>query len=92
MDEDIKAIVSQVVKEAVKEALKDMPACTSQLCKEHCGMTHIEHAQAHERINCFFDMLSDTSKSIRLTIVKILVTALVGATIIGMGIKFKDFL
>lgn len=92
MDEDIKAIVGQVVKEAVKEALKDMPACTSQLCKEHCGMTHIEHAQAHEKINCFFEALSDTSKSIRGAIVKILVTALVGATIIGMGIKFKAFL
>ena len=92
MDEDIKAIVSQVVKEAVKEALKEMPQCTPQLCKERCGLTNIEHAQAHEKINCFFEALSDTSKSIRGAIVKILVTAIVGAAFIGMGIKFKAFL
>lgn len=88
----VRQLAQEVVKDAVIEALEEsQPSCCSGKCKERCGLTQSEHFEAHRKINEFFGDLSDLTRSMRSVLVKIIITVLVGAAILGLGIKIDKF-
>ncbi len=84
--------ITQAVKEAVREALSEGGGCTARACLERCGITPVQHAEAHKTISEFFQMLTDVNKAIRGTIIKIIVGVGIVAAAIGLGLNVDKFI
>lgn len=85
-------VVNEILPEIVKALRSEGCQCNPSMCKDQCGITPKEHYESHKRINEFFSDLSDLTRNVRSTLVKIMVTLLVGAAALGFGIKLRDYL
>ncbi len=79
MGEAEKAELRQLVIDALQEGFNN-----DELHKTIYGLTPPTHFEAHKRINLFFEALDDTTKIARNVLIKIIVTILAGATVLGM--------
>lgn len=86
---------------ALKEAVSEVAKCAAQVmgspdagkvCNDRCGLNPNEHYEAHKRIDEFFSDLSDVTRTIRSTFIKILVTVGLIAGALGLGIEVKKYL
>lgn len=80
-EERLAEIVGQAVARAMSDrgAVLGAPGC-------QCGMTAHEHKCSHERIDAFLDVLAGSQKTVRETVIRVVVTAIIG--IFGSGIVY----
>jgi hypothetical protein len=105
LKEEILAETKAAFQEMLNEAVNEMTKCAAQAiqpvkhghadespCKDKCGLSPNEHYEAHRKVNEFFNDLSDITKTVRGTIIKLLITIGVLAAALGLGLEVKRYL
>ena len=76
------------IKAALKEVLGEMDfcgGCNSEKCKEKCGITTIQHATEHSEWRAFRVDFDQIKKTIRNTIITIIIGAILSCTALGVA-------
>lgn len=88
--EEVRDIAITIAMEVAKSN-PVLSCCNSAQCKEVCGLNHNEHFEAHRRQAEFFEMLSETGRGFRGLALKAVMGLIIGAVMIGLGIKIDKF-